>query len=89
MYSKSTKFNQIVGDIFEKIESFYFFLCELPLILGVRGKIKKMARDICVKTSDIELERNRRIGLGSTFGDRQTDRHTPTHAFFLKHFFRM
>ena len=31
----------IVGAIFEKIKFFNFFLCELPLILGVGEKLKK------------------------------------------------
>ena len=32
---------KIVVGIFEKIKIFNFFLCELPLILGGRGKTKK------------------------------------------------
>ena len=32
---------KIVKAIFEKIEILIFFLCELPLILGVGGKLKK------------------------------------------------
>ena len=32
---------KIVGAIFEKIKIFYFFSCELPLILGVGGRLKK------------------------------------------------
>ena len=32
---------KIVRAIFEKIKFFYFFSCELPLILGVGGKTKK------------------------------------------------
>ena len=49
-----------------------FFSCELPLILGVGGKIKKTARDIYKRTLDIEFERDRSIGLGSMIGDRHT-----------------
>ena len=49
----------------------------------VRGKTKKTARDICERALDIEFERDRSIGLGSTLGDdhtdRQTDRQTHTH----------
>ena len=45
---------------------------------------KKTARDIYERTLDIEFERDRSIGLGSTVGDnqtdRQTDRHTHTHT---------
>ena len=64
-----------------------------------KKKKKKGARDICERTPDIDFERDRSIGLGSTFGDgqtdRQTDRHTHTHThthihtFFLKYIFRM
>ena len=43
-----------------------------------------MARDINMRTLDFEFERDRLIGLGSTFGDghadRQTDRQTDTHT---------
>ena len=37
---------KIVGAIFEKIKIFNSFSCELPLILGVEGRLKKTARDI-------------------------------------------
>ena len=46
-----------------------------------------MARDIYKRAPDIEFERDRSIGLGSTIGDgqtdrqtRQTDRQTDTHT---------
>ena len=43
-----------------------------------------MARNIYMMTLYIEFERDRSIGLGSTFGDghtdRQTDRQTHTHT---------
>ena len=64
---------KIVGVIFEKIEILKCFLCELPLILGVGGKLK---------TLDVEFERDRLIGLDSTFGDGQTDRQPDTHRIF-------
>ena len=35
---------KIVGAIFEKINIFNFFSCELTLILGVGGKLKKDSR---------------------------------------------
>ena len=55
---------------FEKIEIFhFFFLCELPLILGVDRKLKKRARDICKGTLDIECERDWSVSLGATLGD--------------------
>ena len=84
---------KIVRAIFEKFEILIFLLCELPLILrlGEKLKKKKTARDIYKRTLDIKFERDRSIGLGSTFGDSHTDRHTYTHTqtFFLKHIFRL
>ena len=77
---------KIIGAIFEKIYILLFRLCELLLILGVGEKLKKMDRDIFMRTLDIEFKRDRRIGSGSTFGDGHTDTHTD---FFLKHFFRI
>ena len=41
--------------------------------------------DNCKGTLDIIFERDRSIGLGSTIGDGQTDRHTQT--FFRKRIF--
>ena len=43
---------------------------------------KKTARDIYKRTQDIKFERDRSIGLGSTFGEGHTDTH-----FFLNDFF--
>ena len=68
-----------------------------------RSTTKKREGNIYKGTLDIEFERYRSIGLGSTFGDghthrqtdRQTDRQTHTHThthtqtFFLKHIFRL
>ena len=66
---------------------FGLFLREVPLILGVEGKLKKKTRDIYKRTIDIEFERDRSIGLGSTIGDgqtdRQTDRQTHTHTYIF------
>ena len=82
-----------VAAIFEKIKIFNFFSCELPLILGVGGKLKKRAREIYKRILDIEFNRDRLIGLGSTIGDghtdtdRQTDTHTHTHTHTDRHFF--
>ena len=44
-----------------------------------------MARDIYMRILYIEFERDRSIGLGSTFADGQTDRQTDTHTH--THFF--
>ena len=65
---------------------FIFFLCELPLVLGVGGKLKKKtARDIYKRTLDIEFEQDQSIGLGSMIGDGQTGRHTHTHTGCLSY----
>ena len=73
---------KIVIAIFEKFEIFIFFLCELPLILGVEGKLKKKARDIYIRTLYVEFERDRSIGLGPTFGNGHTDTHTFSKTLF-------
>ena len=92
---------KIVWTIFEKIKNFNFFLMWTTLNFRGRGKTKQTARDIYKRTLDIEFERDRSIGLGSTIGDGQTDTHTHTHThtrahtqtqtqtFFLKHIFRL
>ena len=84
---------KIVGAIFEKNKVFNFFLMWTTLNFRGRGKTKKTARDIYKRTLDIEFERDRSIGLGSTIGDGQTQTqthtHTHTHTFFLKHIFRL
>ena len=51
-------FNKIVRAIFEKIEILTFFLCELPLILGVTRKLKEQAEAICKGSPDIEFEQD-------------------------------
>ena len=53
----------------------------------VKGKTKKTARDICKGTLDIEFERDRSVGLGSTVGDGHTDRQTDTHTHTHTHVF--
>ena len=57
--------NKIVGAIYEKIEILNFFLCELPLILGVAQKLKQQAKDIYKGTPDIEFEQDGSGGLGA------------------------
>ena len=73
---------KIIGAIFKENKKLFFFSCELPLILGVGGKLKNAARDIYKRTLDIEFQRDRSIGLGSTIGDGQTD----TDIFSKTHF---
>ena len=62
---------KIVGAIFEKLKIFNFFLCELPLILRLDRKRKKISGDIYKGTSDTEFEQDWSIGLGATLGDRK------------------
>ena len=59
---------KIVGAIFDKMQILNFFLCELPLILGV-DRNRKNERDICRGTLGIECERDRPVGLGTTLGE--------------------
>ena len=62
---------RIVGAIFEKMKIKIFFLCELPLILGVARKLKEQAEDIFKGTSDIEFEQDWSVGLGAILADGQ------------------
>ena len=63
---------KIVRAIFEKIEILnFFFLCELPLILGVPRKWKEQAEDIYKGTPDIEFEQDGSVGLGAILADGQ------------------
>ena len=50
-------------------KSKFFFICELPLILGVTRKRKKQAEDICRGTPDIEFEQDSSVGLGAILVD--------------------
>ena len=52
------------------------------------GGVKKLPSHVAPSSPrhNIDFERDRSIGLGSTFGDGQTDTHR---HFFLKHFSRM
>ena len=82
MYYKPTKFDEIVGVIFEKS----IFLCELPLNFGVGGKLKKKG------SRYLQEDTRYRILTRSVFWfrlyDRQwTDRQTHTHTHTHKHFF--
>ena len=94
---------KVVRAIFEKFEILNFSLMWTTLNFRVRGKTKKKkAGDIYMRTLYIEFERDRSIGLSSTFGDGHTDRQTHTHIhthtniyththtdIFLKHIFRL
>ena len=60
------------SNYFWEIQVFNFLLCEPPLVLGVGENL----RDICRRTLDMEFQRNRSIGLGSTFDRGHTDRYT-------------
>ena len=73
---------KIVGAIFEKMK-----ICEVPLILGLGGKLKKTAREICERTLDIDFERDRSICLASTIGDGQMDRQDTHTDIFSKTLF--
>ena len=61
--------NKIFRAIFEKIEILNFFLCELPLILGVARKRKEQAEYIFKGTPDVEFEQDWSVGLGASLGD--------------------
>ena len=63
--------NKIVRAIFEKIEILNFFLCELPLILGVARRRKEQAEDIFKGTPDVEFEQDWLVGLGGVLADGQ------------------
>ena len=48
-----------------------FFLCELPLILGVTRKRKEQAKGISKVTPHIEFEQDWSLGLGAVLADGQ------------------
>ena len=62
---------KIVSAIFEKIQILNFFLCELPLILGVARKRKEQAEEIYSGTPDIEFEQDWPVGSGAILADGQ------------------
>ena len=81
---------KIVGAIFEKIKFFLFiFSCELPLILGVGGKLKKGSRYL--REDPRYRIWTRSVYWFRLYDRRRTDRQTDTHTrtFFLKHIFRL
>ena len=76
MFNKPTTYNENRWSQFGENENFnFFFLCELPLILGVDRKQKKRAKDIRRGTLDIECERDWPVGLGATLGEGQKIKH--------------
>ena len=85
MYNNPTKIDENRWSHFWENQNFIFFSSELPLILGVGGKLKKTARDIYKQTLDIEFVRDLLIGFGSTIGNGQTDRQTHTHIHTHTH----
>ena len=50
---------------------FIFFLCELPLILGLARKRKKQTESICMGTPDVEFEQDWLVGLCTILADGQ------------------
>ena len=62
---------KIVGAIFEKMKILNFFLMWNTLNFEGTSKTKKLARDNCNGTLDIECERYWPVGLGATLGDEQ------------------
>ena len=52
-------------------KSKFFFLCELPLILGVARKRKEQAEDVYKGTTDIEFEQDGSVGLGAILANGQ------------------
>ena len=56
-----------------------FFLMWTTLNFRGRGKTKKTARDIYMRTLDVKFEWDWSIGLGSTFSDIHPDRHIHSH----------
>ena len=71
MYYKHTKFKQNHWSHFWENRNLKFFLCELPLILGVARKRKEQAEDIYKGTPDIEFEQDGSGGLGAILADGQ------------------
>ena len=53
---------KIFRAIFEKMKILNFFLCELPLNLGVARKWKEQTEDIYKGTPDIEFEQDWSVG---------------------------
>ena len=70
MYYKHTKSKQNRSSHFSENQTL-FFLCELPLILGVARKRKEQAEDNYKRTPDIEFERDWAVGLGAILADGQ------------------
>ena len=70
---------KIVAVIYEKIIIFNFFECELPLILGVGGKLKKRLEIFTRGPQLSNLKRS--VDWFRLYNRRRTDRHTYRHFF--------
>ena len=62
---------KIVLAIFGKMKILIFFILWTTLNFEDRSKAKKLTKDICKGTLDIECERDWPVGLGATLGDEQ------------------
>ena len=69
MYNILTKTDENRLEPFLENENFNFFLMWSILNFEGRSKTKKLARDICKGTLDIECERDWSPGLSSVLGD--------------------
>ena len=72
MYYKHTKLkNNRLSHFWENRNLNFFFLCELPLILGVARKRKEQTEDIYKGTPDIEFEQDGSVDLGAILANGQ------------------
>ena len=94
-YINPQHFIKIVCAIFEKFEILIFFLCELLLILGVGGKLKRrleiFTREPCISNLNeigqlVQAVRSATVTQTDRQTDTQTHTHTHTDIFFKRHF---
>ena len=71
---------KIVGAIFEKIKMYFFFSCELPLILEVGGEVKKRLE---IFTRGPQISNLNEIGRLVQALRSATDRQTHIHTHFF------
>ena len=80
---------KIIGATFEKIKFLKFFSCQLSLILGEEGKLKKNGWKYLQEDPRYRIW-TRSVNWFSLYDRRRTDRLTDTYTFFfLKHSFRL